>query len=260
MDDAQIDPAHVEEAPREPVARAKRTYGRKKETTDALLEAPSLDIPSFRTRLSFTGGQDALAGARTLTPDADDASNTFGWRETLAKIDKQYEEEEMRAADKPMDRALGTHALMSSSSTKSVSTEGDSSGGPDDSLLANSIPPLTSSQSDPPSPSPIKTKHAKTKDSKTDIYNSDDEELPNVIRTKVSRNLSPSAPRSLDGDQNLQPPARAALSGNESSADETAHKDSKDNDKKVSSRKDTVSKLKERSNKIKVRVFYFTCA
>ncbi|EJD01307.1 uncharacterized protein FOMMEDRAFT_135544 [Fomitiporia mediterranea MF3/22] len=165
MDDAQEDPGTVAGVPKETTTKVKRTYGRKKESTDASGES-SFAQTSSRTRFESLDEGGITEGARFSKFLQNDASDAFGWREKLALIDKQFDEKESEATSKLTDELTDDRTNRDNSSAKSVSTEDDSVGLHDESLLSGSIHP-PSSQSDPPSSGSIEADNAKLKSSST---------------------------------------------------------------------------------------------
>lgn len=146
MEALQDESTRVEEPTRVPAVKAKRTYGRKKDAVETLDDTSSITRPSLRTRLFST------RGTSSATESPVDASNLFRIADDLAAIDRQFEEEESRPTKGSRVRE---RTIKGSSSTKSPSTEEDSNSAADESILSAIAPPLSSSQSDPPSPGPV---------------------------------------------------------------------------------------------------------
>lgn len=153
MDGEPGDSVRKDQAAREAVVKVKRTYGRRKEDTDASVDVTS-NLSSRQTRLELPKSSEVPSGLHSSILFPRDASDTFGWKEKLALIDKQFDEEDHLKPNQLTRPAASTHVTKDSSSSRSSSTEDESSGLRDDAHLPMSIPPI-SSQSDPPSPSPI---------------------------------------------------------------------------------------------------------
>ncbi|KAL5487916.1 hypothetical protein ACEPAI_6024 [Sanghuangporus weigelae] len=141
-------PARAEQATSDPAAKVKRTYGKKREGADASVDITS-SVSSRQTRPELSENaeeSDTLPSTRFLSSNA---SDTFGWKERLALIDKQFDDED--GPNQSKHCTVSTRVNKDRSSSPSSSTEDDSSGLRDDALLSASMPPI-SSQSDPPSP------------------------------------------------------------------------------------------------------------
>ncbi|KAL5527514.1 hypothetical protein ACEPAG_6315 [Sanghuangporus baumii] len=139
--------ARVEQAT-DSAAKVKRTYGKKREGADASVDITS-SVSSRQTRPKLPENaeeSDTLPTTRLFTSDA---SDTFGWKERLALIDKQFDDED--GLNQSERCTVSARDNKDRSSSLSSSTEDDSSGLRDDALLSASMPPI-SSQSDPPSP------------------------------------------------------------------------------------------------------------
>ncbi|KAH8118471.1 MRC1-like domain-containing protein [Phellopilus nigrolimitatus] len=267
MDASHIDVLHVEDATSEPVTRVKRTYGRKKETADATLDVGSVAASTSRARSDPASSSSVLEDMRPSTSTLEDASSgAFGWRKKLAAIDEQFKDDDDARVSSSIDtKRTHDHSLKDSSSAKSVSTEGDSFSGLDDSLLVGSLLPLTSSQSDPPSPAPVEAKQSRKKTTFIDSDLSDGEcvidakesspmspEFPHSINTPKTR--SSTSPASSDGENERRPsskilPIAAGSGSDERSGSEDVAKRTSVGSK--NRRKSGTGKAKEKADKIK---------
>ncbi|KAL5530290.1 hypothetical protein ACEPAF_6547 [Sanghuangporus sanghuang] len=148
MEEQPGDLARVEQATCDPAAKVRRTYGKKREGADASVDiASSVSSRQTRPELSENAEESDLLPSTSFF--SSDASDTFGWKERLALIDKQFDDED--GLNQSTRCTVSTRVNKDRSSSLSSSTEDDSSGLRDDVLLSASMPPV-SSQSDPPSP------------------------------------------------------------------------------------------------------------
>ncbi|KAL5508121.1 hypothetical protein ACEPAH_5739 [Sanghuangporus vaninii] len=148
MEEQPGDPSREEQATCDPAAKVKRTYGKRREGADASVDIVG-SVSSRQTRPKLSENAEESEPLPSTGFFSSDASDTFGWKERLALIDKQFDEED--GLNQSARCTVSTRVNKDRSSSFSSSTEGDSSGLRDDALLSASVPPI-SSQSDPLSP------------------------------------------------------------------------------------------------------------
>ncbi|THH12400.1 hypothetical protein EW145_g66 [Phellinidium pouzarii] len=187
MDEPVSASLRVEDASHKPSTKVKRTYGRKRETAlNVVFDTSATSAVQLRT--DSAGESNLLEDLQLSRTLHEDVIDVFGWKKRLAEIDERFDNDDAKASSEPRVAHTSGHGLRDSSSVKSISTEGDSFSAHDDSFLSGSIPPLTSSQSDLPSPILAGPKNSKVK---VDIIESDVSDGEDLAQAKESSPMSP---------------------------------------------------------------------
>lgn len=266
MDASGGNKASAEETLHEPATKVRRTYGRRKEVEGASALGEQKSASCSRVEplaIANKGAHNNSLSSRKSSEEVEDASElTFGWKRKMADIDRMFDEKEVPSSAAKIENKSFEGALRKSSSTPSVSTD-DSMGRLDDSILFGSLPPLTSSQTEPSSPSAVV--HTSRKNA---ISNSDDSDAEKISNSKESSPTSPLHPYPINTPgtkSSLTPPSSdlenegSSLGKSTPSLQATIQAQTSDQPGSKTRKNNGSGKLKDSSKKLKVCLLNVVC-